>query len=277
MIEINVTKRHYGWIPDLPDHRDSYLTVIPPKTMPPQVDLRQLGTVPIHDQGFLNSCTVSAIASAIDYERLRLNMPLFHPSRLFIYYNGRVLAGNAKCDTGMGIRDGIKSIVKLGACSEVSTTTVKKRKLIWFNNCKEHSNVWPYDIEKFDKIPPRECYKSALKHVEIKYQRLNQLLYEFRNCLAVGYTFIGGISIYQSFERAMVTQSGIVQMPEKKERMIGGQAVLFVGYDDIKKRFLVRNNWGANWGMEGFFWLPYEYATNPFLALDFWNIQVVKS
>ena len=45
-----------------------------------------------------------------------------------------------------------------------------------------------------------------------------------------------------------------------------------VGYDDADQRFLVRNSWGEQWGMNGYFTMPYAYLTDRSLASDFWAI-----
>ena len=57
---------------------------------------------------------------------------------------------------------------------------------------------------------------------------------------------------------------------------IGGHAVVGVGYDDAKQWFIVRNSWGGQWGMKGYFTLPYAYLTDENLASDFWTIRVVQ-
>jgi C1A family cysteine protease len=49
-----------------------------------------------------------------------------------------------------------------------------------------------------------------------------------------------------------------------------------VGYDDAKQWFIVRNSWGARWGLRGYFTLPYAYVTDDDLASDFWTIRVVQ-
>ena len=46
-----------------------------------------------------------------------------------------------------------------------------------------------------------------------------------------------------------------------------------VGYDDAKKRFLVRNSWGTRWGLDGYFWIPYAYLSDRNLSDDFWTIR----
>ena len=49
-----------------------------------------------------------------------------------------------------------------------------------------------------------------------------------------------------------------------------------VGYDDSKTAFIVRNSWGVNWGLNGYFYMPYAYITSTSLADDFWNISQVN-
>src|ERR1041385_2941961 len=88
--------RGLGWKPDLPDQRDNaFLYSISPKAakaLPPNVDLRAQ-CPPIYDQGRLGSCTANAIAGAIEFEQKKQQITEFTPSRLFIYYNERVMEG----------------------------------------------------------------------------------------------------------------------------------------------------------------------------------------
>ena len=37
-------------------------------------------------------------------------------------------------------------------------------------------------------------------------------------------------------------------MPEAKEKVLGGHAVLAVGYDNSKQAVIVRNSWGNSMG-----------------------------
>lgn len=57
------------------------------------------------------------------------------------------------------------------------------------------------------------------------------------------------------------------------ESVLGGHAVLAVGYDDGAKVLIIRNSWGDEWGDKGYFYMPYEYIENPSLAHDFWVIK----
>ncbi len=68
-------------------------------------------------------------------------------------------------------------------------------------------------------------------------------------------------------------KTGKLDMPKRKERAIGGHAVMAVGYDDAEKRFIVRNSGGPKWGMKGHFTMPYAYAADRNLSDDFWTIR----
>ncbi|HTV75875.1 MAG TPA: C1 family peptidase, partial [Candidatus Baltobacteraceae bacterium] len=96
-----------------------------------------------------------------------------------------------------------------------------------------------------------------------------------KGCLASGYPFVFGFTVYESFESAQVARTGHASLPKSGEQSIGGHAVMCVGYDDAKQWFIVRNSWGPNWGMKGYFTLPYVYLTATNLASDFWTIRVV--
>ena len=66
-------------------------------------------------------------------------------------------------------------------------------------------------------------------------------------------------------------------MPSPRESVVGGHAVLAVGYDDRGSVFRMRNSWGTKWGMKGYFTMPYAYLLDENLSDDFWQITLVKS
>ena len=103
--------------------------------------------------------------------------------------------------------------------------------------------------------------------------RLTQSLVLMKGCLASGFPFVFGFTVYESFESNAVASSGIVPMPAPNEKIVGGHAVVLVGYNDAVDRFRVRNSWGTRWGQKGYFEMPYLYVTSGSLASDFWVVQ----
>jgi len=134
----------------------------------------------------------------------------------------------------------------------------------------------PTVIAKFRTKPPAKCYTDALKYIVVLYQRATQTLSQLKGCLASGYPFVFGFTVYEGFEGAQVARTGHASLPNSGERVVGGHAVVGVGYDDAKQWFIVRNSWGSRWGMKGYFTLPYAYVTDDNLANDFWTIRVVQ-
>ena len=140
----------------------------------------------------------------------------------------------------------------------------------------KNEKSWPYVISKFTNKPTDSCYKEATGNKAVKYQRLMRTLYDFKSCLASGFPFVGGFSVYESFESNEVAQTGKMPMPTANEQLLGGHAVMFVGYDDSINCWIVRNSWGNKWGDKGYFYMPYEYLLNRNLSDDFWVIQKVS-
>ena len=110
-----------------------------------------------------------------------------------------------------------------------------------------------------------------------QYSRLSQSLTVMKGCLSSGYPFVFGFTVYESFESPEVARTGNVPMPSAGEQVVGGHAVVAVGYDDSRHRFIVRNSWGTGWALKGYFMMPYAYLTqaHPALAADFWTIRLV--
>ena len=249
------TFNRYGWRRDHPEHSDIRYDATSPLDLPAKVDLRDQCPA-VLNQGELGSCTANAIANAHLFEQMKQKAKkTFLPSRLFIYYNERLINNSIESDSGAELRDGIKTISKQGVCSELH---------------------WLYDVLKFAKKPNAKCYKEGLKHKAITYAKVSQDLPSMKHCLASGYPFVIGFSVYESFESDEMAKTGEGQLPDLFENFLGGHAVLVVGYDDKNQRFNVMNSWGEEWGDKGFFTLPYEYLCNNDLSSDFWTVRMVQ-
>ena len=245
------TRQHMslGYVPDLKDHRDKIYPTDRAVATPATVDLSpQLPAC--YDQGQLGSCTANAIAGAIQFVQAAQKLPSVMPSRLFIYYNERAMEGSIGTDAGAQLRDGIKSVVKLGYCPE---------------------SDWPYDISQYTDKPPTSCYSEALQDQVTVYYRVTVRLSAMLHCLATGYPFVFGISVYESF---MNPPGGVVPMPTAGEKLLGGHAMLCVGYDQAARRFKFRNSWGAAWGDgSGYGTIPFEYLDSTDYGGDYWTIR----
>lgn len=261
--------RKYNWNPDLPDHRDFLYSLHVTKAtrrktiLPSKVDLRPLCS-PVVDQGEIGSCTGNSLAGHLEFLELQemkhkiiASTEEFDPnkfsnfSRLFIYYNERVIEGTVSQDSGAQIRDGIKTLAAQGACKE---------------------STWLYSPTNEFAKPSDIAYSEAAAHKISLYLRINNLG-EMKHCLDDGYPFVFGFTVYSSFESEEVARTGIVPMPLASDDVQGGHAVCAVGYDDLKKVVIVRNSWGPNWGDKGYFYIPYAYIGNLNLADDFWTIR----
>jgi C1A family cysteine protease len=250
----------YGWIPDIPDHRDQIYSapLVHLQKLPAHVDLRPHCPREVYDQGQLGSCTGNAIAAAIEFDLMKQKAAkVFTPSRLFIYYNERAIEHTTGTDSGAQIRDGVKSVNNLGAPPEAS----------WAYSDK---NPGPF-LEK----PPAPIYAEAAQHKVTSYQRVARSLPQIKGCLAAGYPFVFGFSVYESFESEEVAKTGDAPMPASDEKLLGGHAVLAVGYQDKTQRFIVRNSWGDGWGKHGYFTLPYAYLLDSNLSDDFWTVRAI--
>ena len=252
------TEKKYGWRKDKSDDRDyklSFTKLDHKENGIKKVDLRH-NCPPVYDQGKLGSCTANAIAAAYEYDMLKQKETnIFVPSRLFIYYNEREMEGHVDQDSGAEIRDGIKSINTQGVCPETE---------------------WPYDVSKFKDKPPQQAYSDAKNHVSVKYQRVEQDLEHMKECLSQGLPFVFGFMVYESFESKDVANTGIMVMPKRGEKLLGGHAVMAVGYDDDKQVIIVRNSWTTSWGDNGYFYMPYDYIKSNYYCNDFWVVQRVK-
>lgn len=247
--------KYYGWRPDAPDHRDLHYGAVlhaqEQLPIPDQADLRAF-MPPIQDQGDLGSCTAHASVAVLEHNMIVQKQPVIPRSRLFAYYNARSAEGGQGTDGGATLRDMVSGLNNFGICTE---------------------DVWPYDPTQVLVRPTNDCFNGAVPNRIRLYARLNTLD-DMLLCLAAGFPFIFGFSVYESFESDAVATSGVVSLPSSMEEMVGGHAVCAVGYDRTKQVFIVRNSWGLTWGQAGYFTIPFAYLTNRNLSDDFWTIRL---
>lgn len=247
--------RAYGWKRDQPDQRDLKLklTRVDAAALPPRYDMT--ANMPdVFDQLSLGSCTANVACAAAWYLERKKEKTHVAPSRLFEYYNTRKIEGTVTQDSGASIRNCIKAMVTWGYCLETQ---------------------WPYDITKFATKPADDLYTAARINVIRQYRSVPQFAPNIKAALASDCPVLFGISVYPSFESPDVARTGQIPIPKKNERVLGGHALLLVGYDDATKEYITRNSWGTKWGIGGYCRMPYDYVHSKKLAADFWVIDAV--
>jgi len=282
-----------GWLPDYPDFRDftaeqdevpttlkqlgqknSIKAMLakagvakPAKlTLPATVDLRAWCS-PIENQGSLGSCTANAGVGMVEYFERRAFGKHIDASRLFLYKATRNMS-HWTGDTGAFLRTTMGALTLFGVPPE---------------------EYWPYVVADFDKEPSAFCYAFAQNYQAISYYRLDPpgtapatLLNQIKANLAAGLPSMFGFTVYSSYTQAAAT--GKIPFPTAGERIVGGHAIVAVGYDDgmkikntstgateTKGALLIRNSWGTGWGSGGYGWLPYDYVLKG-LAVDWWSL-----
>src|SRR3954453_8116393 len=118
-------------------------------------------------------------------------------------------------------------------------------------------------------------FRSLTKNdAGIEYRSIARNVADMKGCLAAGFPFVFGFTVYESFRS--VTQNGEVPLPSLGEKVIGGHAVLAVGYADDEQKFVCRNSWGDQWGDAGYFYMPYAYLLDSNLSDDFWTVRLTQ-
>ena len=248
----------YGWKPDTPDFRDIRFSLSSvTSSIPQSYDTRNTDWG-IYDQGQLGSCTANATLSAYRHVLHREGHADFDGSRLAQYYWSRYLEGDTQSDGGAEIRDAVKVLTKFGVAPE---------------------SAWPYIEAKVTRGPPAAVGKLAKQHVAIQYQSVALTMASLCGAIVQHGNVIVGISVYDSFESKAVAQTGKVPFPSSHEKLVGGHAIELIGYDFTSadnQFFIAKNSWGTDWGDHGYFYIPFNYITNPDLSDDAWTLVAVK-
>jgi C1A family cysteine protease len=281
-MEVIMPKHYYGWKPDKPDDRDLLYRAPVKVVLPSEIDLREYCS-PVRDQGNLGSCTAFAMGTGLrEFIEMKTTPPTPPPqsclskiltkcligrklfpmllssfellSPLFLYYEERILEGTVDWDSGAMIRDGMKVLAKTGICPETD---------------------WPYNIRYFTQKPPQIAYDHAPDYKIFVYTRILNLT-DIKTALATGNGVVFGFLVFESFETEEVANTGIMPMPEPGEQVLGGHAIFVCGYKDDPEwagggYLIIKNSWSANWGDNGYFYMPYAFASNPVWVNDIWT------
>jgi C1A family cysteine protease len=266
--------RNFGWLPDPPDIRDYTVEHVDVAGVlaglrvgavraPASVDLRRYFS-PVEAQLNVGSCTAQAGVGIVEYYQRRAFNKHLDGSRLFVYKATRNLLG-WQGDTGAYLRTTMGALCMLGVAPE------------------KH---WPYAVARYDVEPPAFVYVLGQSYQAETFYRLDtpaiapaDLLTTIKEHLVAGLPPMFGFTVYESYHQA--DRDGRIPFPAATDRVVGGHAVVAVGYDDnavVKHArtgatttgaFLIRNSWGTEWGDAGYGLLPYEYVRRQ-LAVDWW-------
>lgn len=207
---------------------------------------------PIEDQLELGSCVGQAVVGAYELMLNKIYPNRFVDlSRLFVYYNARYIDGPEYVleDSGAYLRSGIKSLKLWGVCKE---------------------DLWPYLIENFDDAPSINSYEDAEHRTITKYYRVLSVD-DMVSALNEGYPVVISMYVYENFYDIPTADYAVLDLPTGNN-LLGGHAVTLVGYDLDKKMFIARNSFGKDWGMSGYFYIPFDYANAEFI--DSWIFDI---
>lgn len=209
--------------------------------LPASVDLRTTGKVsPIYDQGSLGSCTAFAMGKGLRETVTNLNGGEAKSlSALYLYYKERERMGTVDEDSGSLMIDGMEVLKANGNCLDATM---------------------PYDISKFREKPSAAAEAEA-EAAKIDGFTLLNGLDQLKEQLAKGNPAVFGYMVYKSFMSPIVATTGKMPMPKPNEQLLGGHAILVVGYDDAQQVLIIKNSWGKGWGDKGYFYMPYAYVT----------------
>ena len=252
----------YGYIPDLPDNRDSIFNLEKKVLRVDQAPLGPLNRVLPNEalnQLTIGSCTAHGIDGALLYEEHLQGQPPTARSRLFIYYQERLREGTVYSDSGAQIRTGIKVVASDGAPPE---------------------SDWPYHVSKFAIRPPDAAYTAAKSHRALTYHRvlLDGIGAALRTAL-VQRPVVMGFAVPEYFESLSWDPANQPLPLPVGERFIGGHCTLAYDFDWTCTRFpfpvvKIRNSWGRKWGNNGDFWMDARwFAAGANLVSDLWIIS----
>ncbi|GLG01585.1 peptidase C1 [Alicyclobacillus hesperidum subsp. aegles] len=210
--------------------------------IPVVIDLRKYFG-PVYNQGDKGACSAFAATSWYASWRVKHGYTWQEYSEDAQYYEERVLEGTVMQDSGATIWDAVLVLAKKGVMPE---------------------NKDPYTDEDFYRKPDdKDFIPGSQLPLELVRRLPHSRLVDYAtDALGNGLPILFGATVFPELESDETARTGILTMPSEYEQPIGGHAMVAVGYDARREMILVRNSWGADWGIGGYFWMPFEYFAN---------------
>lgn len=231
--------------------------------LPTSVDNRMImknGGFATFDQGNQGSCTANCGAgdkAFLEIKRGDYSQPF---SRAFLYYMERVILGTVGQDSGAEMINIGQALTQYGICFD---------------------STMPYNQYDYLTPPPTSSYSEAsswvcgTQHQLPTVADIKSACYDSSLDVMTGAPRIG-FPVPESFMNAVV--GGWVSVPKITEQILGGHAMLVLGYDDNLKGpdgnvgyFYILNSWG-NVGdssvIPGIFKFPYAFFTCAWVAAN---------
>ena len=234
-------------------------------SLPTHVDLRPFMS-PIADQGELGSCTAFASVKGIgefrELQHLRLagaSSSAFVPlSAGYLYFEEREFMGTTSQDSGGQVFLAMEDLAG-GVPPEAAYPypTPSQQRDPWF-------------MKYWLQATPSEAVNIASERYAGGRLEAVTKLSELKQELAAGNPVAFGFDIFQEWYE---TGSTHIPVPNVNDPIVGGHAVVAVGYDDATQEIIIRNSWGTGIGDQGYFYMPYKYFDAQLgLADDGWAL-----
>jgi C1A family cysteine protease len=213
------------------------------------LDLRQWCS-PVEAQGQIGSCVGNGVVGALEFLQIRNGKPFVDLSRMFVYYNARLMSRMQDRDEGAYIHMAFGTLSSLGTCAE---------------------EKWPYDTSKVFIRPSWGSYRDAYVNKIDSYYSIGGSGQAQKNyiisALQASHPIVFGMTVDKDY---MAYRGGPpVAMPKSVRAGAGGHCQVIVGYDLGRELWLVRNSWGTWWGDDGYAWVPFKYLDES-SANSFW-------
>jgi C1A family cysteine protease len=210
-----------------PEDKRDYIFVGTTNEIPRTLDYREDLQI-IRNQGSQGTCYAQSAACIKEWQEYRDYGFKGQLSPQF-FYNNRENKYDDKenNDYGMQSRDVMKLLVSVGICTE---------------------NIYPYGRIEDKKDIPKSVYEEAKSHVIKAYAKVTELKKTKRSLYENGPCFII-FPVYNYTDEFW-------KETERSTKIVGHHAVVLVGYTE--EGFIVRNSWGTNWGIAGYFTYKYE-------------------
>jgi C1A family cysteine protease len=261
MLPLSKAGRRYGRKRDFSDTRDYTVATAPvfrlsTAQLPPTCDLTAW-CGPVKNQGEEGSCTGHAYSSIREFlaRKYQGEQPILSPQ--FLYMEELFEEGTFPSDSGAQPRTGCVILNRIGCCEE---------------GLRPYT---PMDIY----TPSQEMMDNAKLWIGGAYHRIASLP-DVLSCLNSGYPCSVGFNVYESFEEDWL-KPGVMPVPDTaQEELLGGHEVFACGYDlsvHDTGALLIQNSWGADWGLGGRFWMPFEVVKNADVVQDIWMCHLGRA